>query len=423
MKTNVVAIVVSIACVSSAASDLPHLDASQLASLVRAEESKLARYRVEYRTSFGRVRGNDPFTGVFEKDPAAPPREAGFAIDSQSGYRWTRYRQSSPEGSTYVKEILYDPEHGGRWANTVAPGSQVWRGTITGTQPPELFGDGGGHLRPDQFSFQGIPGYSLSDALATAKKAEVAEELFNGILCYKVALDIRGQGQATHEGRAVLGETAAVYRIWLDPARGYLPVRLDRMETSYVAYDQIQNPFSSGIFTGRIQMSRLVTEASEVQPGVWFPRQGRIVLHGAGPEPEFTASTIEILKVDVGAAANVPTSISFPTGTYVTDELAHIKYRAGPAQAGLDEVLDEAMKALKEEAPSSKTAITAPGTGTEAMGEPDSSHEHGSALPRSLPEAQIRAPVEVVWLIVAGCGLLGMIGCALAIAHRRSRSQ
>ena len=109
-----------------------------------------------------------------------------------------------------------------------------------------------------------------------------------------------------------------MYRLWLDPERGFMPARFEKL------MPRDRSDFEN--LDGTVTFERVTTAWKEVEEGLWFPSSVLTVQRGG---ESARSARIVVDEVRTGADADVPSRVFFPYGTSVTDEIARVKYLAG----------------------------------------------------------------------------------------------
>jgi len=406
VKSYSVGILLTALYASAAMAELPSVSNSQLAALIALSETNFSRFRADYSVSYGTVAKEDPTKGNFTPLSPAHEVQASYAVDEDSGRRWLRLAQSTTEGP-YLKKMLYGRERTIS-GQTVAPGSAEWVAEVSRSIPPELTGhEGGYHLRPDELLPTGMFGCRLSEAIAQATEIDICEDAIDAGPCYRVTFRLLTEELLEQDGERVAANRIDMYRLWLSPSHGYLPLRVENLRP-------VANFADADKAIPR--ESCTVAELKEVAEGVWFPMCIRKVRHRARGDVH-KASVLKVNAVTVGPDAEVPSKVSFPIGTRVTDNILRAKYRMGAASSELASQVEQAIRSLKVGDPSTTAGQTSDGdlVGSAPM---HAEIQDTSAAPSALPPENRG---QLVWWLACIAIAVAAIVAAHLIYKARQR--
>jgi len=164
--------------------------------------------------------------------------------------------------------------------------------------------------------YQYAPGYTLSGAAEKCGFEVIStDEMVGGRRCYLV--EIKGSDELHELAR----------RVWLDPERGFCPVRHVRFNA----------------YTGQIQQVLFGVELREIGEGQWFPVEAKFLLYNGGDAPpvfnHYTTSEVQV-GVDF---EDGHFQIEFPLGTRVFDRRLGVNYYTGTDSNEMQRVAREAV--------------------------------------------------------------------------------
>ena len=363
---------------------LPPLSQSQLADAVEARQNRLRRFDGNYTITYGTMQGDGASSAVFV--PKSPPiRVTGrYAFDRSANHEFIEERFETGSGLQEL-QAAFDGKVGTRLGNG-GPGSQSYLGDIASGLPRELAPGYAGHWRPSQSLYRPVGGNDLADMIRQAKRIAIVPDDSAAGGAYRVTLTVEESRTITWEGAQRPATRIEIYRLWLDPERGFLPARFEHL----MMRDRSDIENLAGIVT----YERVTTGWTEVEPGLWFPSA---ISAGRPGRTEDLVARVVIDSLRVGAEADVPEHVAFPDGTHVTDAVAQIKYRAGVGQFVDDSVDFTATEAMTLEEAVTETesvpADTSPGS--------ESPYPEESVA-QSTPLVRYVAGVAVAALAVAG---------------------
>jgi hypothetical protein len=133
--------------------------------------------------------------------------------------------------------------------------------------------------------------------------------------------ELARQGRLVRCELGVRGEHPSVDTVWLDPARGYMPVR---MRKEWFAGSPDGNSYSQAPFHTK---THRVMEAKEVRPDLWVPtRTIQVSEAPRNPDPLVQEEFI-VTRLSMDALSPETFEVDFPPGTEVIDWINQVCYR------------------------------------------------------------------------------------------------
>jgi len=355
---------------------------------VEASESSIDDIEVEYEFATGHWLGGDS-EGRFEPQAApwqciwkAKGRSGGQAylnrtgpiVDEEGNILADNHETSAYDGTTGT--YLIDSIDRGTKYNLVQGVILAERQLLLNTPIST----------PERWSVRGMENIPLSEMLRECEEFQISGsfEHIGGNECVVVEF-LHGQH----------------WKLFLDLRRGFSPLRIERYGAGRAG-------------PGRLIGTTIVTELSEVEPGIWFPKEG-MHLTSSGEDRPCNVYRAKTIKVNQGLKDD-EFVIHFAPGTHVTDERAHVKFTVGFDINELDDVVGDLASSTAIQSPSATEAQSkSPRQGASTPAESDPSQSEGDAS-SMIPHGETASPVArwTVGLGVGiGCVIVGIVGFAM----------
>ena len=183
-----------------------------------------------------------------------------------------------------------------RVLNLPEEGKPQYRGSINDTEPSSMSG----------LYYNNMLGYRVGCAPLTLSEwieASAKDKSLQGVAI------VEREGQALIEIH-VLNDEHRHRRYWLDPARGYVPVR---HECAYIYKEERSN-----------WVADWMAEAKKLDE-VWVPI--KVLSHSGTSSPDYGATVYTVSRFDLGTVKEQDLEIVFPAGTLVVDRVKHEAFR------------------------------------------------------------------------------------------------
>lgn len=259
-----------------------------------------------------------------------------FRLDLSTTFPWTK-EYGALQGTQMHLTSIFDGVNtrelsvGG--AVDAGPRGRIFKGKPQAFLPYDLCFTGRGH---------DLLVSSLEDDYHIVEGADRPEQV-DGRETYRLALRSKLQHGATH------------WAVWLDPASGYIPRRIE-----LYALDDTEACRAQGDCpTGFINIYENI-EITEVGPGIWFPTGAEVTgLVPSRKEPDqLVMTTKRYITLDVNALrVNVPLpqglfEEEWPAGALVIDQVGRRGYQVGE---GAEKVVEVELAKVREQARLDKT--------------------------------------------------------------------
>jgi len=346
---------------------LPPLTQSQLAAALEAQQNRLGRLESTYNITYGTMRGSDPGNAVFVPD--APPlrTSARYGYDRSENHEFVQEETETSVGLV-VRSAAFDGKVGTCLRSD--PNSEAYSGDVTSGPPEELRPGYVGNWRPSQSLYWPVGGTDLAEMVRRAKRIAIVPSDTTAGQAYRVTLTVDESRIVSFEGSRRPATRIEMYRFSLVPARGFLPARFE--------YLQPRNRSDLEALDGSVVYERVTSDWRQLESGLWFPSEILAIQH---QKERARVARIVVNDVRLGADANIPERVPFPDGTYVTDEVVHLKYRVGAGRSvdkGIDDIVTQVKTLQETAAKGTNIALNAP-TATRPS-YPNKDLTHGSSL-------------------------------------------
>lgn len=328
---------------------LPVLSATDLSDLVEQHEKRLERVQVRYEQISGIVPGgtiDEVLSGSIE---SVNYRNSGeYAVDFE---RNTLYFMDDfePGKGHYMREFASD----GKIYSSLSqkePGVEEYVGDISARKPARL--------SEEWLLSVGTVGYrigedsSLSDLIRRAREITVAQAQIDGYQCYEVTLATTVPNVVLVDGREKIGNRYLFYRLYLNPARGMLPVRIDELKMDKASMAVLAKGgtyFSQNTMTDP-RSTICQRDLREVEPGIWFPFEvcAYSMVSSTTPERGHRCTKQSMTMVALNDKAEVKEKIKFMPGIKVKDEIAGVDYIVGRGMDVFDMDVLEVVSEVKD---------------------------------------------------------------------------
>jgi hypothetical protein len=218
-------------------------------------------------------------------------------------------------------------------------------GRITTTLPGKLaFSE---DWRPEDVTYLPFMGRSLLYAVKHAHKLRVTSGTLDDRPVI-VATLLGGLDQPmVYQGLAFVAQPMRLYRYWLSPEKGMMPVRIDALHYRNEDLDGV--PY-------RVQIP---SDFRELEPGKWFPHKTRVYQIATNAAPKVAEATIEFVAINQNAPS--PKPLEFPASAFVTDEVRGVQYVAGTSVEEEDKritnLIDEVAQKRAEGGPVPRSSV------------------------------------------------------------------
>jgi len=405
---------------------LPSLTAAELARAVRAQEQAIRTLRIKGTRL--RLR-----PGVWDESWLEHPERAPFQEGLESEIEWA-FEGSPDRGKVISRDKGREPHYDrnvrkpgvktpkgeyaftgycpyGEWAQgfngeyqvsldaagVFEDSEAVKRGIVT----PETISGGIAHIRAERpqaeekeislYEFQAHTLWfnwdPLSQLIEDGRAEIVGHEEVDGRPTYRV--------------EATFPERGLVYRLWLDPERGFSIVRQQRVDL----YGNVK---------GKVWEETLMVEVQQQAPGVWLPAEILV----ASPRTEgLWRFTIDEVSVNKPLDPEV-FEVEIPPRVQVIDERHGVSYTVGQSEDGLDELTHEASADLTEEIAKLSSTPEAEGTGSKA----DKTARTPAPTAQATATAAPSGGAPLCLLVVAGGAALVLTAIMALRRLRKARS-
>ena len=311
MKRFIILLLLAISFSQSVNAQLPDLTSQELVNLVQLHENRIHSFQVKYRLTSGEYK--DPNSDKKEIVPDVVI-DMEYALDIPKGHKYLHEKWiNRPDEDEFETKYAFDGQKGTRLVLKLPNDQNRMYGYIT-ANIPDMFNDEA--LWKPEYSTYGFLGScdSLSAAIKNDDKAEVTSERYNNEQVYKVTFSTAtGKREFTHPdtGKKFVLETRDHFIAWLSPKKSFQPVKIAMLRGN----------------NGEELYACFASDFREVEKDIWLPfRLER-------PNPRRNRSRIiEVSSFKINEKASVICRLEFPSGTYVRDEIAGLRYKAAPPQ-------------------------------------------------------------------------------------------
>ncbi len=302
-----------------------------LLSILEQSEGRIGRLRAKYVLVYGSVDGGNVGSGALVPDHPAWVVNAEYAVDF-AGQGMVSYLDESETIGEIVRETVSATDGRMGTVLTRQPGQIPELSALIVPGVPDTLRDATTHHpRPTEVAYWPASGAPLSTLLREASDISIEAATVDEEPCHLVTMVVWEDKTAVVAGKSVRGREPRHFRLWLDPARGMLPLRIEERLP----------PLPGKADPRRLLSARYQTDVREVAPGVWFPFRSRMLSDLAGKAPR--VADMVLVGMEVGTSAIVPERVGIPVGTYVTDLVTGAKYRVGPTEVEGKQVIERAV--------------------------------------------------------------------------------
>jgi hypothetical protein len=327
---------------------LPALKPSELADIVEQHQNQFAKIKAQYKITYGTAPDSRSLQTQFSPDNPKYEVTAEYGSDSIAHKIYIDENMLTKDQKSFVVKAAFDGEVG-TVLSMLVPGENQWAGKILSGTPEAFNPLQASHWRPPDSTFWPLKGRDLAGLIRGSKDVSVIATTTNGAPAYLATIHVTTETIVHVDSRPTIGQIHEVYRIWLSPAYGMLPIRQERLMS-----DQAKDP------NGIAALVRINSDFRESAPGVWFPHQ---VFEYRHRQDRPVAVRIDVQQVKFGNAADVPGRVVFPDGAYVTDTIKGIKYTVGISRESLNARVGKLaleIKSLQSEAKDVDPTLKAP---------------------------------------------------------------
>jgi hypothetical protein len=376
--------------------ELPKMTVTELADLVQSYQNRIRQVRTKYLLVYGTVREGGVADGPFV------PQSPEWSVSAEWGQDYSKDSQYLREdlllqGKHHITECAFDGKTGTRLVSHESESYALSGRIVQG--PPEELRVGESHYPcPSEMTYWLAMGHDIPTLLRKGKNVEIREEVMEGLVCYRVTVLTETPRVITYQGKQVTGIGQDLRRLWVAPERNMLPVRIEDLGSRH-----------PGDMEGKLRVVQRQFDLREIEPGVWFPFKSR--RWWTVPSGDPTVSELTIESVALNEKADVPARVTFPQGTGMTDEIAHLKYRVGMSAERADELVRRTVEMVRAaqkgsvSLPLPSTPGTQPSTPVGPPGARKNVTDPGSSsMPTRRPLVQgIIGGIALLCLFGAGC--------------------
>lgn len=306
-----------------------------LVSILERFEGGTGRLRVQYALLYGSVGGEDVGSSPLIPEHPACVVRAEYAVDFV-GQAMVAYLDESETIGEIVRETVSATDGRMGTVLTRQPGQTPELSALIVPGVPDTLRQAiAHHPRPTEVAYWPASGAPLSKLLREASDVSIEAATVADVSCHMVTMVVWEDKTAVVAGKIVRGREPRHFRLWLDPARGMLPLRMEERLP----------PLPGKAAPRRLLSARYQTDVREVAPGVWFPFRSRTLSYLAGKAPRVADMTLVGIEVDPSAV--VPKRVDIPVGAYVTDLVVGTKYRVGPTDEEARQFIEKAVDSVQ----------------------------------------------------------------------------
>ena len=266
-----------------------------------------------------------------------------------------QYVQIDVAGGGFRREALWKGSH---WLDLIPlnPGSSKLNATIS-LEAPETVKLA---RLVTKIGYTPLNGTRLSDVVRKSKDLEVVNEKADNLECLRVTILLMTKTTFNHDEKTLVGEEATLYRIWLVPERGFLPIRVDTLDIVPPGDWKPIDKWTVKSLMPQSDISReilLQRDCREVAPGIWFPHR---VMCCSPSSPKRPGIQWILDKVAINENVSVKPELMLPSGIWIYDKIKKISYQLGDTPKNIDLKIDQEIRELKAD---KVTATSATGTG------------------------------------------------------------
>lgn len=322
------------------------LDRQELADQIEVCETHLARYTFGFSELAGTATDEElQHRQVTQTNAVLTVGEYG--ADWQERKQYLRLQDSPGKDP---RQVLHTAA-GWVTLDPLPDGNAKWFARVSSKVPPMF--EAHSVVVPALVGYPRFGDLSLADAIRNAADLKVVPTVVEGgqqALC--VTLLLRPKKAMNIEGQTIIGQGCDLYRMWLLPDRGMLPIRMDTLSVNGPAFNKSINETQSVSLASIEADSSVATsvrwqeDIREVAPGTWFPH--KVTFYTVVKTIKNRARQLVVEHAKIGEEATVPDKLVMPAGTNVHDEIKNLRYVVGMAAADVDKGVMNAVSQVKE---------------------------------------------------------------------------